>query len=173
MLAGAERQRQIVHDRLTPIETPISIHRRLIIIQAESLDFNVLGYEVERAASHAVLEPVARTIALLSNRGGSIYRLGRRRFRHAQRRDALDCASSRTTFRTIPTKIRCPNFSPAMAIERPLFTAIRGTSTTAAMRSKRWASRNSFPRGTRRATACRFAIGASTIATCWSSPPGD
>ena len=46
MLAGAKRQREIVHDRLTPIESPISIHRRLIIIQAESLDFNVLGYEV-------------------------------------------------------------------------------------------------------------------------------
>jgi len=46
VLAGAKRQREITHDRLTPIETPVSIHRRLIIIQAESLDFNVLGYEV-------------------------------------------------------------------------------------------------------------------------------
>ena len=47
VLAGAKRQREIVHDRLTPIESPISIHRRLIVIQAESLDFNVLGYEVD------------------------------------------------------------------------------------------------------------------------------
>ncbi len=47
VLAGAKRQREIVHDRLTPIETPISIHRRLILLQAESLDFNVLGYEVD------------------------------------------------------------------------------------------------------------------------------
>jgi glucan phosphoethanolaminetransferase (alkaline phosphatase superfamily) len=46
VLAGAKRQREIVHDRLTPIETPVSVHRRLVIIQAESLDFNVLGYEV-------------------------------------------------------------------------------------------------------------------------------
>lgn len=45
VLAGAKRQREIVLDRLTPIETSVSIHRRLIIIQAESLDFNVLGYE--------------------------------------------------------------------------------------------------------------------------------
>jgi hypothetical protein len=45
VLAGAKRQREIVHDRLTPVEVPVSIHRRLIIIQAESLDFNVLGYE--------------------------------------------------------------------------------------------------------------------------------
>ena len=46
VLAGAKRQREIVLDRLTPIESPITIHRRLIIIQAESLDFNVLGYKV-------------------------------------------------------------------------------------------------------------------------------
>lgn len=45
VLAGAKRQRSIVLDRLTPIESPITVHRRLIIIQAESLDFNVLGYE--------------------------------------------------------------------------------------------------------------------------------
>jgi hypothetical protein len=45
VLAGATRQREIVHDRLTGIETAITIHRRLVIIQAESLDFNVLGYE--------------------------------------------------------------------------------------------------------------------------------
>lgn len=47
VLAGAKRQREIVHDRLTGIETPISIRRQLVIIQAESLDFNVLGYEVD------------------------------------------------------------------------------------------------------------------------------
>ena len=46
VLAGAMRQREIVHDRLSPVETPVSIHRRLIIVQAESLDFNVLDYEV-------------------------------------------------------------------------------------------------------------------------------
>jgi hypothetical protein len=46
VLAGAKRQREIVHDRLTPIEASIPIPNRLIIIQAESLDFNVLGYEI-------------------------------------------------------------------------------------------------------------------------------
>ena len=42
-LAHAIAQRQIVHDRLTPRETPIPIRDRIVIIQAESLDFNALG----------------------------------------------------------------------------------------------------------------------------------
>ncbi len=36
-------QRHIVQDRLTPLETPIPIREHLVIIQAESLDYNVLG----------------------------------------------------------------------------------------------------------------------------------
>jgi glucan phosphoethanolaminetransferase (alkaline phosphatase superfamily) len=42
---SAIRQRQITSDALTPIETAIPIRRQLVIIQAESLDFKVLGHE--------------------------------------------------------------------------------------------------------------------------------
>jgi phosphoglycerol transferase MdoB-like AlkP superfamily enzyme len=31
---------------LSPVESPITVHNRLIIIQVESLDFNVLGFEI-------------------------------------------------------------------------------------------------------------------------------
>ncbi len=45
VLESAMRQRQIVSDQLTPLETAIPVRRQLIIIQAESLDFNVIGYQ--------------------------------------------------------------------------------------------------------------------------------
>jgi hypothetical protein len=43
VLESAVRQREIVSDRLSPVEIPLPIRRQLIIIQAESLDHNVLG----------------------------------------------------------------------------------------------------------------------------------
>ena len=46
VLAEALRRRETKSDRLTPLETTIPIHDRLVIIQAESLDYNVLGQEV-------------------------------------------------------------------------------------------------------------------------------
>ena len=43
VLASAIRQRQMTSDALTPVEASIPIRRKIVIIQAESLDFNVLG----------------------------------------------------------------------------------------------------------------------------------
>jgi hypothetical protein len=43
VLESAIQQRQITSDVLTPVEASIPIRRKLVIIQAESLDFNVLG----------------------------------------------------------------------------------------------------------------------------------
>ncbi len=37
-------QRRKIYDRITPIEADIPIHERLVIIQAESLDTNILGF---------------------------------------------------------------------------------------------------------------------------------
>ena len=45
VLDSAVRQREIVCDRLTKIETSVPIRRQLVIIQAESLDHNVIGLE--------------------------------------------------------------------------------------------------------------------------------
>jgi Sulfatase len=39
--------RNVTYDRLTPIEGDIPIHKHLVILQAESLDYNVLGYRVD------------------------------------------------------------------------------------------------------------------------------
>jgi Sulfatase len=44
VLESAIRQQQITSDALTPIEGSIPIRRQLVVIQAESLDFNVLGH---------------------------------------------------------------------------------------------------------------------------------
>ena len=41
------RYRTVSYDRLTPVEADIPIHKHLVIVQAESLDFNVLGFRVE------------------------------------------------------------------------------------------------------------------------------
>jgi len=46
VLTSALRQREIVQDKLTPIEAAIPIRDRLVIIQAESFDYSVLGCEV-------------------------------------------------------------------------------------------------------------------------------
>jgi phosphoglycerol transferase MdoB-like AlkP superfamily enzyme len=46
LLRRAIDNRKIVYDRITPLENEIPIHRRLVIIQAESLDTNILGYKV-------------------------------------------------------------------------------------------------------------------------------
>ena len=40
-------QRRKVYDRVTPIEAEIPIHDRLVIIQAESLDTNILGFRAD------------------------------------------------------------------------------------------------------------------------------
>ncbi len=48
LLDRAMERRRISYDRLTPVEADIPIHDRLVILQAESLDANILGYRVER-----------------------------------------------------------------------------------------------------------------------------
>lgn len=45
VLERAIRQRQLTSDALTSLETTIPVRSKLLIIQAESLDFNVLGCE--------------------------------------------------------------------------------------------------------------------------------
>jgi phosphoglycerol transferase MdoB-like AlkP superfamily enzyme len=46
ILRQAVELRKKVEDRLSPLETDIPIHRKLAIIQAESLDTNILDYKV-------------------------------------------------------------------------------------------------------------------------------
>jgi glucan phosphoethanolaminetransferase (alkaline phosphatase superfamily) len=46
VLAQALELRNIKYDRLTPIETEIPIHKRLVILQLESFDTNVLDYRI-------------------------------------------------------------------------------------------------------------------------------
>ena len=43
ILEFALKRREIVYDRLSPVEAEIPIHKHLVILQAESLDYNVLG----------------------------------------------------------------------------------------------------------------------------------
>jgi phosphoglycerol transferase MdoB-like AlkP superfamily enzyme len=40
------KNRERIYNQLTPIEADIPIHERLVIVQAESLDTNILGYRV-------------------------------------------------------------------------------------------------------------------------------
>jgi len=47
VLTRALERRKVVYDRLSPLEANIPIHKKLVILQAESLDFNVLGHTVE------------------------------------------------------------------------------------------------------------------------------
>jgi hypothetical protein len=39
--------RNVTYDRLAPIEGEIPVHKHLVILQAESLDYNILGYKVD------------------------------------------------------------------------------------------------------------------------------
>ncbi len=48
VLQRALEVRKIAYDRLTPLEADIPIHKRLVILQAESFDYNILGHRVER-----------------------------------------------------------------------------------------------------------------------------
>jgi glucan phosphoethanolaminetransferase (alkaline phosphatase superfamily) len=47
LLQQALEVRKRVYDRITPLEADIPIHNRLVIIQAESLDTNILGFHAE------------------------------------------------------------------------------------------------------------------------------
>ncbi|HTM52905.1 MAG TPA: LTA synthase family protein [Pirellulales bacterium] len=47
VLEQALEYRKVKYDRLAPIEADIPIHKHLVILQAESLDYNVLGYKVD------------------------------------------------------------------------------------------------------------------------------
>jgi glucan phosphoethanolaminetransferase (alkaline phosphatase superfamily) len=47
LLRRAVERRQENCDHITPVEVPIPIHKRLVIIQVESLDTNALGYKVD------------------------------------------------------------------------------------------------------------------------------
>ena len=49
-------RRKKIYDRITPIEADIPIHKRLVIVQAESLDTNMLGYKVNGVAVTPFLE---------------------------------------------------------------------------------------------------------------------
>jgi hypothetical protein len=46
VLEQAVDLRRVKYDRLAPLEADIPIHKHLVILQAESLDYNVLGYKV-------------------------------------------------------------------------------------------------------------------------------
>lgn len=46
MLSAALERRKNVYDRLTPIEANIPVHDKLVFVQAESLDHNILNYKV-------------------------------------------------------------------------------------------------------------------------------
>lgn len=50
VLGRALDLRKIKYDRLTPAEADIPIHKHLVIVQAESLDFNILGHLVDGVA---------------------------------------------------------------------------------------------------------------------------
>ncbi len=47
ILAEAIERRDVVDDRLTPLEARIPVRKHLVILQAESLDFNIIGYRVK------------------------------------------------------------------------------------------------------------------------------
>jgi len=47
VLQRALHLRQVRYDRLTPVEADIPIQKHLVILQAESLDYNVLGFKVD------------------------------------------------------------------------------------------------------------------------------
>lgn len=47
VMEAALMRRQIPYDRLTPIEASIPVEKHLVIMQAESLDANILGYRAE------------------------------------------------------------------------------------------------------------------------------
>lgn len=47
VLQRALQLREVKYDRLTPVEADIPVHKHLVILQAESLDFNVLGFKVD------------------------------------------------------------------------------------------------------------------------------
>jgi peptidoglycan/LPS O-acetylase OafA/YrhL len=46
MLSAALERRKTIYDRLTPIEANIPVHDKLVFVQAESLDHNILNYRV-------------------------------------------------------------------------------------------------------------------------------
>src|SRR4029078_8074515 len=46
ILERAIEERQLKLDRLTPVESSFTPGKRLIVVQAESLDFSALGYKV-------------------------------------------------------------------------------------------------------------------------------
>ncbi len=47
VLQRALQLREVKYDRLTPVEADIPVHKHLVILQAESLDYNVLGFKVD------------------------------------------------------------------------------------------------------------------------------
>ena len=47
LLAQALEAAKIKHDRLTPVEAPVPLDDKVVIIQVESLEFDVLGFEFE------------------------------------------------------------------------------------------------------------------------------
>lgn len=63
LLQRAVELRKRVYDRITPLEADIPIHRRLVIIQAESLDTNILGYKVDGVEVTPFLNHL-RTVAM-------------------------------------------------------------------------------------------------------------
>jgi phosphoglycerol transferase MdoB-like AlkP superfamily enzyme len=46
ILRRALEERRLATDRLTPVETAFEVGDKLVVIQAESLDYNVLGYKI-------------------------------------------------------------------------------------------------------------------------------
>src|SRR5262249_41598760 len=46
LLESAVKLRETIYDRITPLEADIPIHKRVVFLQAESLDTNILDYKV-------------------------------------------------------------------------------------------------------------------------------
>ena len=60
VLERALELREVQYDRLTPVEADIPIHKHLVILQAESLDYNVLGFKVDGDEVTPFLNQLAR-----------------------------------------------------------------------------------------------------------------
>ena len=78
-------RRQKIYDRITPIEAEIPIHKRLVIVQAESLDTNVLGYKVNGVRRDAVLESASQRVDVFPRASVTRLRISQCRLRLAHR----------------------------------------------------------------------------------------
>ncbi len=64
LLGRAMEAARIKQDRLTPLETPLSLGDQLAIVQVESLDYDVVGFEIEGRAVMPFLRDLSRSSML-------------------------------------------------------------------------------------------------------------